>query len=308
MKAKLLLSTLFLCYILSANAQSFFLLKNGEIIEAKKYKIKDKADAVEIKKPSPSIIPIKDIDYLVNKNGEVFYIKDRVNYISPLQGDWYTTMDPDYAMMEKFIEGKITIYTYTVSYNAGQYGGQQTVVYSFIEKDDKFEEIFNSELFESGKKKNKEAFSEYFADDTEIRDQLMSEDFKANVKNVLDLIRKYNLRAYDESRQITSDKNAQIILYRGYTNQAKALEAEIEINGEKITLADMHYKQVKVPDSKPVKICVDNGKTEYCDLVSGSQHVIKHYEVQLKLNGEIEVEIKNKKQFQRYLNALNASY
>ena len=44
------------------------------------------------------------------------------------------------------------------------------------------------------------------------------------------------------------------------------------------------------------------------DLISGSKYTRKTFEIQLKINGEIEIEVKNRKQYIRYINALNARY
>lgn len=290
------------------NAQSFLILKNGEKVEYKKYKIKDKDHIVEIKKPKPAIVKISEIDLLVNDAGEIRYIKERVNDVSALSGDWHAAMDPDYTVMEKELDGKISIFSYIVSHNYGQYGGQQTVTYYFLEKGELFTQIFNSDLLESKKKNNKEAFNEYFSDDEEILNKLNAEDFKANGKNIYNLIREYNIKAIDEESSTFDGEQCGIILFRGYSSQAKGLVAEIDVAGQHITLENMNYQRVKLPDDQPVKICVSNGKTEHCDIISSSKHVLKTIEIQLKLNGEIDIETKNKKQYQRYINILRDSY
>lgn len=303
MKRKLIATTLFLFFILTANAQGFFLLKNGNKVEYKKYKIKDKYHHVEIKKPKPAIVNINDVELVVSDKGEIRYLRPAV--------EDFVLFDPDYALMEKIIDGKISIFNYSETYTTGggQYGGNtHTITYYFMEKDGKFNQIFNSDLLESGKKYNMETFCNYFSDDDEVLKTLTSDSFKAKNKNILDLVRKYNINAFQDAPLGTDFEQCDAILFRGYSNQAKALVAEIQLGDKKITLEDMNYKRIKLPAENLIKICVSNGKTDFCDLISGSKHMVKYFEIQLKVNGEIEIEVKNKKQYQRYINALNDSY
>ena len=299
-------------------AQSFFVLKNGETVLYKKYKIINKDYSVEISKPAPAKIPIKDIDYLVDKNGEISYIKFKLNKEQSVKihgiGEY---LNPDFEEMGKFVEGKISLYKYKERHTStgaavpGQFGaGGQTysISYFFLEKDDTFAQIFNPELLENKKKDNRETISKFFEDDPEIHQRLNSKDFKANMENVLDLFRLYNIRQYDQSSIELPEDEAKVIFYRGYANQDKELVAEIEIGEHKISLSDMNYRMVKLPAGVPIKICINNGTKTVCDLVSASTHLIKPYEVLLKKSGAIEVKLVSTKQYDKYIHVLNQSY
>lgn len=307
MKNYLFFAFLFTLISHNINAQTFVLLKSGEKIEYKKYKIKSKDHLIEINKPKPFVVDLAEINYLVNKKGEIKYIKERnVEEV----GQENILFASKYTEMEKVIEGKISIFKYVVNKSStNPYGaGDHTVTYFYMEMGDKFDKIFNPNLLESGKKHNLKTFQEYFSDDAEILKTLNSNSFKANSTNILELIRKYNINAFQSVSPESESELYDVILFRGYTGQDKELTAEIDVAGKKITLANMNYKRIKLPERNPVKICISNGTNKMCDLISGSKCVLKNYEIQLKPNGDIYIEVKNKKEYQRYIHALNDSY
>ena len=309
MKNTLLTIILCLLSFIILNAQSFLVLNNGQKIEYKKFKIKDKLQSIEIKKPKPALIKITDINYLVNDKNEIRYIKDRVNEVSPLQVDWNTTMDPDYAIMEKIVEGKISILNYsTASTHYAGPDGMSTYsnskTYYFIEKEGVFRQIFTAGLLENKKKNNQNTLSGYFSDDEKILNRINSDDFEANAKNVLDLIREYNVHAYEKASVNTEAELTDAIVFRGYSNQNEKLIAEIELEDQKFSLTKMAYRRIKLLDEKPMKICASNGENELCDLIKGSKYMIKYVEVILKKNGDIDFRIRNKDQYQKFRNEL----
>lgn len=299
MKSTLL--TLSLCFIsVVLNAQIFFVLNNGEKIDCKKYKIKGRDKLIEIKKPKPTNISIEDINFVVTKNGDIRYIR--------IAAEDLELFSPEYTLMEKIIEGRISILNYSKTYTNGnsQYGhNSNTVTYYFMEKDNQFKRIFDSAIL-GNRKYNIERFSKYFHDDSEVLCILKSDNFKASTKNMLDLIKKYNVNAFNKEIKKEVAEQCGAILFRGYSTQAHNLVAEVEFGGQKFSLANENYQRIKLLDGKPMKICVSNTKTNMCDLLVGSKHLVKYIEVKLKLNGDIEFEIRNKYQYQKFRNDLNA--
>lgn len=300
MKSSLLTLLLCLLTLINLDAQSFLVLKNGEKIDYKKYKIKDKDRAIEIKKPKPAIIKIDDADYIVTSKGEIRFIRPAV------END--ILFEPDYTLMEKIVDGKISILKYsktTTLYSGPNGTNSHTTTYHFIEKDEKLVQIFSSGLLENRKKNNQYTISRYFSDDKEILNRLNSDDFEANAKNVLDLIREYNVHAYEKSSFTTESKLTDAILFRGYSNQNEKLVAEIAIEDQNFSLTNMAYRRIKLLNEKPMKICVSNGENELCDLIKGSKYMIKYVEIILKKNGDIDFRTRNKDQYQKFRNELN---
>jgi len=301
MKGTLLILIICIVSLFNLNAQSFLVLNNGEKIDYRKYKIKGKDNAIEIKKPKPAIIKIDDVDYIVTSTGDIRFIRPVVD------SDLFNI---DYALMEKIIDGKISILIYstaTIFYSdpggINTYSNSKT--YQFIEKEGKFIQVFASGLMENKKKDNQNTFRRYFSDDEEILNRLNSNDFVANYNNMLDLIRDYNVHAYEKSPMSKETNLYDAILFRGFSNQSDKLVAEVEIEDQNFLLANMAYRRIKLLDANPMKICINNGKNEFCDLIVGSKYMIKYIEIILKKNGAIGFRTRNKDQYQIFRNELN---
>ena len=135
--------------------------------------------------------------------------------------------------------------------------------------------------------------------------RLNSDEFKANYQNVLNLIREYNVHAYENVKITPESKLYDAILLRGYSNQTDKMVAKIEIEDQKFSLKNMDYQRIKLLDEKPMKICVSNGKNDMCDLIKGSKYMIKYIEIIVKKNGEIDIITISKDLYQKFRNELS---
>lgn len=300
MKNLLIFTVLFLFLSANSNADGFFILKNGKKIEYKKFKIKSIQSVIEIKKPRQAFVKCNQVDFFVDKKGDILYIK-------PNQPEKNKNT---YSVMRKVIDGKISVYQYVIEivHSNGQYTYSTPHTISFLEMGMKYVQVFNPKFLENGKKHNKKVFSEFFKDDAATMARLNSEEFKANYKNIMSLIREYNL---NKCQPFVLDGNTKMYpayLYRGYSKQAKDLMASVKVASQKIELKYMNNQRITLPDGQPVKICVTNGPNKFCDVITGSRHVTKYFEIQLRPNGEIEIENKSKKQFKTYIEVLQTKY
>jgi hypothetical protein len=297
MKKNLQLATLLLLISFQSHSQGFVILQNGEKVKFKKYWINSEQNAIDIKKPLKQSIKISEINYILSYNEVVTYIKEVSNQNSQSEKPY----DQEYNVFRKLIEGKISIYWYEV-YNNSQYGGY-TRIYYFLEKGDVFEPIFESELFENKKEANKNDFVNYF-DDEIIKRKLNSDSFKANTKNILDLIREYNLNAFSDNSSPELIEPCNVIFYRGFSFQSKENLVEINIGKKDFTIPGESYKVVKVSNDKPTKICISNEDTAFCDIIRGYSHSVRYYEIISKKSGEIKLELRDKKEYVQYLLSL----
>ena len=281
-------------------AQSFVILKNGDQIPYGKFRVKNKEASIEIKKPNKTVLPIDEIRYLVTKEGELRYLKP-TRQANTING-------PEYRVMEKIMDGAISIYSYTQNFSvgSGQYANNYSITYYFAENAASFNEVFNSQLLESSNKTNKEIFSAYFANDQKILNELNSEGFRANTKNVLDLVRRYNLNNYDQFNSASTSVVAEVVLIRNQ-QRSENETVSVAVAGQTMTLRNMDMRMLKLRTAALNKLCFSANENEHCEIIQPSEHIVNYLEVKVKNDGTFSVEPLGITRFQRNLQIIRTA-
>jgi hypothetical protein len=178
---KTLFVSVILLFNLQAFSQDYLLTKAGEKIEFSNYKLDESAIVLKIKGEKEKR-SIKWQDVLQVCDGK------KCRYVKPDQGhDIYR----EYDLVEKEIEGKITMYTELVS------SGNLRNLYIYFEKESVgYKHIMTTNTIRGDAEKNriKEALKSFFSDDPETL-KLIKGDFKPNYDNLKEFVTKYNSKS-----------------------------------------------------------------------------------------------------------------
>ena len=295
-----------------AYSQDILIKTNGEEISFKKIKLQD--DFVEIVKEDREKLK-------VNHDEIVGYYEDhsqKIYYKQPIVPDnerrleiFKTRKDNGYEYLEREETGKINLYKRVVtSMTPGHMGPGGTMsagtssstTYYYAEDDDQYGNVYITGLLQD-KSDDIKALEDFVSDDADILKKLKSDDFRLNEKNLLSLIREYNLRNFDKVKASEYSSKGNVSFYSRVRPKLKE-KLTVTINDSlvhKLPASGMPLP-VGLPKNVPSKVCVSWESGSHCKIMNPSPYSIHYYELDYFV-GDKSFEIRHKtlSEFKNYM-------
>lgn len=290
---KITLAFLFpLFTITNVSAQQYLIKTNGEKVRFERCKIKKGVILLTISGQNEKLeIEAEDVE------GYYSTEKNIMHFLKPLP-NFYTVNSYDFEFVHRILEGRVKVYERTVSSyiaNSGAdgFGGTSSNTTTlYVEKGEEYFNVFdNSPLGESNKDKL-EKLKDLVGDDPEIVKILNSKGYKHKYDNILEVVRKYNIKSHDDKIN-TTNANGKITLFRRKKSQDKK-PVQLLVNGKEYTLSIKDKEEVELPANTDIKVCHANGPKDSCNLIRLSNHFEKYYEVSLNKDAKWSIEHKDK--------------
>ncbi len=189
-----------------------------------------------------------------------------------------------YAFAGLYSPGKIPIYMRLNYYTAGgpNYSTTRVIENLYLQKDG------ISYLISAMKKEERMKLLKKLTRDTpELLDSIDLASLSLTNKEIITLIKKYNVLNYQNKVQ-PSDRKGKITLYRMKAGEAKQ-PLPIEINDQHFSLEPFDVKAIEVSTENPVKLCLGTGANKHCELITGQEGYIPYYKVSMNKKGKTQL-------------------
>jgi hypothetical protein len=243
-------------------AQNYVLFKNGATLEYDKSKFLKGAWKVTLPDHTEKIFDENEID------GFIYSKKEKVKYVRKLS---LTAERP--TEIEKDIEGSINVYHFQYLYSGG---GSNTEWY--LEKGGYFEMILELGDILPGKESKLariQTLKKLMSDQPKIIQELDGDDFKPKIKNLINLISKYNTLNFDSLK----------IDHKSLTNCIFYLRSGDEIGTLAVNDSQVQKISSKLPSVFKAshttfsKVCLKIDEVNSCGIIKLIPHFVNYFEV-----------------------------
>lgn len=205
--------------------------------------------------------------------------------------------------MPRILEGKINVYKHiensSQSKNGSQHSSSGKAVYLFMEKGNKYEQIFGGSFVGLDKNSNLEIMRAFMGDDPDVMKLLKNGIYKHRYENIIELARMYNVNTY-KAEEVNNDPDLTEVCFFRYSGKQNIEAAQLQIGDQVISLSRNEAQMVTIPTGQSIKLCVNNGNEGSCDLISSSTDFLKYYKLSLNLVGEVEISNEPKSEFDTF--------
>jgi len=212
--------------------------------------------------------------YKFDDNKDIFKVK-----VPEVTGD----SEIDYQFLPFSARGKINTYDYIVPYlPANDPAGH----YLYLQKGDKFDLLFPYS-FGSSKAKSIETLKSYIRDEPSILEIVEGSTYEHTVKNVEQLINKYNLLSFMPTAS-QNDPQALVSFYRMKKGESKE-PLTLSLDGKEFTIDTYKMININISTKNLMKLCVGGSQTKTCKLILGLPYFRVYYQVGLSKTGEATI-------------------
>lgn len=299
------ISFLLACIVFAVNvySQNFLIKSDGTAVSYKKLKWDNGVAKLTTDKRQMVTVEEESVFGLYEESTQQLkYKKPNVPLNEVSLGEKKTN---GFQYLLKEVPGKINLYKeeiITGGYSGGAYGGQMTTTstYYYAEKGNEFKNMLITGL--NSKKDDLVAFKSFFTGDQEIHDEIESEDFVYNEKNMLKVIRKYNMKHFEAPTRSDYKTSGAIGIYTRAKGKTKE-EIVIKVNDSiEYRLPNGHLPlSIRLPIQKPSKVCVNWDGGSYCELVQPIVFSNTYYLVRNFINKTHTLEAQNYREFKNYM-------
>jgi hypothetical protein len=132
-------------------------------------------------------------------------------------------------------------------------------------------------------------------------EEINRDDFHYNEKNMLRIIKLYNLKNFQKPNEKDYQTVGTVSFYTRAEGKAKE-SITVQINDSlEYKLPASHPLPVKLPLNKPTKVCVLWESGTHCELVEPNQFATTYYEIRYFINKSFELEKKSYREIKSYL-------
>lgn len=291
---KTLLSVCFTLLACCSHAQNYLLKSDNSTLAFKK--ISWRNDVATVKTIDKKEITIKGQDIIA------FYMEDQtLLYRKPIvklnEKTSVILRDSGYQYLPKVESGRINLYQETIYSSAGQ-----VTHYYYAEKGDNFRNVLITGYSIKNRQDDFQDFKSFVQDDSQILEQIESEDFVYNEKNMLKIIKEYNLKYFTAPTTDDYKKTASIGIYTTAERKRRE-EITIKVNDslEYRMPANYYPLPIALPVDKPSKVCITWNGGSSCELVQPVVFNITYYEVRNFLNGTYGLDKRTARDAKNYL-------
>ncbi|HEY3405569.1 MAG TPA: hypothetical protein VGK59_19435 [Ohtaekwangia sp.] len=256
------------CVAFATNGQGYIILINNQKIEYDKFKSFDTSLLIDVpgKKGKENKRRI-DIDSVFAYYGE------RSNWLEYKKPAEDSTASIPYQFIARYVSGKINLYRYYfISRNA--YTSVAVTQY-FIEKEDKFERAYTANTVRHGKEKTLENLKRLVSDNPDIL-KTIDDEFNLNEENLLDVVRRYNLAAFEYPAEADTTSYAEVVIYKRLKSTTDK-GIKVQVNGKDVAWPSTNFLTLKVPLKALSKVCI--GGNKWCELIEGLSLVETYYKI-----------------------------
>jgi len=299
---KVLLLLLCIVSAFSSYAQDLLIKTDGTTIPYKKLKWDEGIGTVTTDKNQK--ITIREVEVF----GIYEEFNQRVSYKKPNiplneNGQGKQKEGNGFQYLQKEETGTINLYKEEIiSSYRGASGTNHTssTIYYYAEKGNEFKNIMTTGTFYKEDALN--VFKSFFTDDREVLDEIESGEFVYNIKNLLKVVRKYNMSHFEKP----SAPDYQVIGTIGFFTKAEgkskaSIVLKVNDSIEYKLPASHHPLPIKVPLNKPSKVCATWDGGSACELVEPIRYATTYYEVEINLNKTLALEKQTYSQFRSYI-------
>lgn len=268
-------------------AQVFY-LKGEKTIRFKDYSINYISKTASVLKEGEkkkTIIPVESIERILDGN-IMYYPKD-------IQTD----EESNEYFMPLILEGKLNLYVFVMNENMGD--SHFSTKYMILESSQRTERI----LPYSNKTELVQNLEAFMGDDSEIMNMIKDVDSKFKYSTLFKAVQKYNLNAHDPAASNSDSDFAKVCFFRNDNGQHKEA-ALIQIGDTVYSLDKLDMERISIPAGHPIKICIQNGDEDNCDLITPSDEYLKYYEVSLSKKRKVRITSRSKEKFDQFIEAV----
>ena len=181
-------------------------------------------------------------------------------------------------------------------------GTNTTTTYYYAEKGDVYKNIYVSGLLvERGKRL--ESLRPFIADDPEILKKLEDEDFRLNEKNILGIIREYNVRNF---RKVPSVEYKTVSNASFYTRVRQKIREKLTVSVNDSLQWNLPASGLPLPaalpNNVPSKVCVSWEGGSYCTTVAPCPYAVQYYELDYSAGDKsFEIRKRTLNEFKNYM-------
>ena len=299
--------------------QNILIKGNGETIFYKRIKFEDGyVLIVGEDREKKKIKEDEVLGYYQGSSEKIFYKKKIITDNSnerPLVIFAHKKDTAGFEYLERVETGRINLYKRSehsgspghMGPNGMMTGGTSTVTdYYYAEKDGLYENVYITGLLRD-RSEDYHALKSFLNDDPEILATLRSNDFRLNEKNMLRLIREYNLKHFPKVETSSYKTRANASFYTRALPKIKdnltisvndSLEFKMPVSNKPLPIA--------LPANVPSKVCVRyEGKyegTSSCRIIGPTPFAVNYYELDYSSNEKsFEIEKRSSDQFKSYM-------
>lgn len=275
--------------------QKILILKSGEKVEFKKWKLYKEHIRILHNGSEKSEIDINEIDGYFDPSLSKRYYK------KPAPPDIFATKKRlTYEFVERIVEGKINLYE-SIQYKGSHIttpGGSMMPsadVDYYIEKNDDYRWVFTGKW---QKAETLDVLKKLLGDDETLVGKLNAANFKINLKTITQLIREYNVRAFAGVASGSYQEAGSVGFYARIIGK-KMYDILLKVN-DSLTyqVPDNNVLNVRLPVSTRSKVCFVAGSAELCNVISASPFMMTHYELEVNMKDLVmELNLKDLSRF-----------
>jgi hypothetical protein len=275
-------------------AQEFMMLKNGEVIEFNRFKIKETDVKVVTKDRGNLELKFNEITgYYNTTNGTTYYLKKGIP-------DGAT--ENQYQFDKLILEGEINVYERLhISYAHVPNSFSSTPAISgsrwtelYLGKGSRHQGMGKYGIGKSNKEKRKDFLIQFIEDNQELVKQVEDENFKGKDEEIIRIVKAYNLSRYKPNDNLGKISTAWFYVKKRSKNTDTL---KTYVNGMFVgNLPNSSVLAVNLSNQNLSKVCVNS----YCEVIKASPYYIKYFEIYIS-DDEIKFTETEKNEAERYL-------
>ncbi|MGC4021964.1 MAG: hypothetical protein QM734_08485 [Cyclobacteriaceae bacterium] len=231
-------------FAFTGNSQNILLLKNGEKIEFKSFKIHYEVSGDEIViqtkvRGKLKITPQEILEYCLLKEEKIYRLLSNVS--------------GDHDFYELYIEGPINIYK--LHDKKLTYDNRPEYSYRFFLNDkNRTQEILFGNLFENYRSDRKLALKSFIGDEKNLISKVDDKDFKPTLEEIYGIVNEYNLSKFKEEQK--EPILAPVFFYvKDFRIEKRQIKAVLNDKTE-FVLSETKETSINLPSNFFAKVCV----------------------------------------------------
>jgi hypothetical protein len=282
------------CSQMLMSHDNLLILNNGKSHEFKRWKLTDEEVRIVLSTGQKLVVPLQAVDGYYDKHNQIMYHKKPLKFRTAWEAS-----DLDYDFMYMFLDGKIRLYQSVRQ----ELGAGNTITEYFIEKDEKFEAIYGAE---SSRKEERELLESLVADDPHIHERAISEDFRFNLDNVIELANEYNVRSFREVETRDDLNIGSVMFYLRLSRKLDAAPSLIVNDSEEYELFEGKPITVRLPVESASKVCFLSGSGKMCTIMRAHQFGLQYWELTVNAEGSLKMRKESAKEALYHINYLRS--